>query len=192
MGACETAEEASVTEQLENVIARHSICASAQTVWAALLNPDSFTGDVENVRSAKLSLVHDERREVRWVVWLKGFELTWREVQRADHSIRRLEFEQQEGMFRIYRGRWDVSASPGNRCEIALQIELDTGLPYLALHINPVIAGAFTTLAQELLTGIERAVARSLLALDGCPPRNEYRATDPVGGEKALAMAALG
>lgn len=50
----------------------------------ALLEPATFSAPVESVRRAELVSVDESRRELCWTVWLKGFELTWRETQRLD------------------------------------------------------------------------------------------------------------
>lgn len=63
-------------------------------------------------------------------------------------------------MFRIYRGNWQIYAREQGQAEVALRIELDTGLPYLDHFVNPVLADAFQAMAQELLDGLESTAAK--------------------------------
>jgi hypothetical protein len=165
--------ETKVAEQPASIIITHELDAVVHEVWKALISPEGYTSEEASVRHVELSHFEADCREVCWTVWIKGFELRWRELQRADHILHRLEFEQQQGMLSVYRGRWELSASPGRRTDVVLSIELDTGLPYLAKVINPVIAGAFAIFAQELVEALEGTVARSLSADTQLPRRKD-------------------
>jgi coenzyme Q-binding protein COQ10 len=162
INTCRKGDIRNVTEQPEVIVVTHVISAPVQDVWVALLSEDAFESQVPDVRRVQVSYLDLDCREVRWKVWLKGFELSWMEHQRVDHVNRRVEFEQREGMFRTHRGRWDVSASSGTDTEVQWRMDFDTGMPHLAHMVNPVIARAFRDLAVDLLKGLERIVTTAV------------------------------
>jgi ribosome-associated toxin RatA of RatAB toxin-antitoxin module len=142
-------------EQVEHVSERRLLAAASPDVWASLLETKRFAARAANVRNVSLERI-DAEREVQWTVWLKGFEHTWRERQNVDPVRQRIDFQQSQGMFRIYRGHWAVSAGEEGATEVTLEIEVDTGLPYLAQFINPVVGRAFKTFARDLIDGLEQ------------------------------------
>jgi ribosome-associated toxin RatA of RatAB toxin-antitoxin module len=141
------------------IIASRSISAPPEAVWATVQNQTSFVSEVDDVHEVEIlstDLISDKtERVVRWCVWLKGFEIRWQEHQKLDSTARRLEFRQIEGIFNIYAGAWQV-LTQGNGVIVELHIRVATGIPYLAEFIDPVIASAFETLAENILRGIER------------------------------------
>jgi coenzyme Q-binding protein COQ10 len=146
------------TVTVEVVTRAQEVDAPIADVWRALQDYSALTRSVPDVRRVEVQPQTADLRVVSWSVWLKGFELGWKEEQRIDHANRRLEFAQSEGMFAVYRGSWSVVAS-GVRTSAKLHLEVDTGMPYLASLINPIIARAFAGLMREVLDGLLKKVS---------------------------------
>ncbi len=155
-----------MSEEVPCVVVRHLTPTPAANVWAVLKDQGCLVSQVEDVRGIEVLSVDrvlsgdPVERVVSWWVWLKGFELRWQEKQQLDCQRRRLDFQQTQGMFATYGGFWQVTSS-GDGAVVELHLEIDTGMPYLAGFIDPVISNAFKELAHELLYGLEQLSVHS-------------------------------
>lgn len=144
----------------ETIMKTQTISASAEAVWCALLEPTAFKGPAQSVRNYSVISTEGDVRIAAWTVWLKGFELSWKERQTVEVGKRRIQFRQVDGMFAVYEGSWRVTANPHTHTVLQLQLTIDTGMPHLAQLINPVISGAFDVLAAELLDAVSLEALR--------------------------------
>ena len=151
---------------MQSIVLKHAIAAASDTVWAALLDPARCFHDIPDVRVLEIVENQDQRKLLKWSVWLKGFELPWQEEQQIDPARRRIEFAQSQGMFACYRGHWQIGASNGAGTEVELALEVETGMPHLGQFIDPVLADAYAEMGRQLLRGVERAALAST-ARDG-------------------------
>ncbi|MFI6996283.1 SRPBCC family protein [Nocardia sp. NPDC050175] len=142
------------------------IAAPVEDVWDALQVQSWLVREVDDIRDMRELNVDRSpggeiaERLVSWQVWLKGFELGWQEQQQLDPRAHRIDFRQTEGMFAVYTGSCGVRAhADGSVVELHLNIE--TGIPYLAGIVDPVLAAAFSDLAQECLHSLGKSVVAS-------------------------------
>lgn len=144
--------ESNVIDGVRRVLAKQSLAVSAQHIWCAMLDVNSLQASQgSDVRSAEIvSSLAPDRRIVDWKIWLKGFELQWREEQMVDAPNQRIEFGQVQGMFATYRGSWQVTGV-GDLAFVEIRIYVDIGLPYLAGFLNPVIEKAYEQFAHGLI-----------------------------------------
>lgn len=140
--------------------------APADILWNALQS-ETWCGGTSDVRTLIFGPFEADSREVKWLVWLKGFELGWRESQHRDPVARSLAFQQVEGMFFALRGYWHVVSVSSSRSELQLHLEFGSGMPYLSRFIDPVLARALFSFFVQVLESIaRRALAESLSSRD--------------------------
>ena len=147
--------------QTQRILVQRSIAAPAEVVWQTLKAQQRLVSEVEDLRDIEI-VESDQnlnnpcvKRLVRWRVWLKGFELEWREAQELDPKRRRVDFRQTTGMLGTFEGFWQVNPR-GDQAAVELNVMLSSGMPHLGEFIDPVIVKAYDEFSTRLLDGLER------------------------------------
>jgi ribosome-associated toxin RatA of RatAB toxin-antitoxin module len=138
---------------IESIDKSLRVDASAELVWQGLLDLAGRPISAD-VRRLVLGEFQGDVRSAEWLVWLKGFELGWKEEQRRDDARKQLAFRQLEGAFAVFNGFWQVVAGGSDHCELQLHLEFGSGMPFLSRHIDPVLLRAFSALFIEVAGGV--------------------------------------
>jgi ribosome-associated toxin RatA of RatAB toxin-antitoxin module len=138
---------------MPEVSTTYTTTADAAAVWAALLDSESYSSYMREVREIKIVESGENSRISSWAVLLKGSELEWTEQEDIDHERRRIDFRQIEGDLASFTGYWQVTAdASGTTAE--LYVNFDIGIPMMSEMLNPVAARALEDNSQLILRHI--------------------------------------
>ncbi|WP_441248382.1 type II toxin-antitoxin system RatA family toxin [Kitasatospora sp. McL0602] len=141
---------------MPRVDVRLPIAVPPDTVWAAVVDVESYPHSMTSVDSVQITEQADARhRTTAWSVRLQGSVLRWTEAEVIDPVARRFDFRQLTGDLGEFAGHWAVEEAPGGST-VALHVEFDIGIPLLAEMLNPVAATALRENAEEMLADLRR------------------------------------
>jgi ribosome-associated toxin RatA of RatAB toxin-antitoxin module len=81
--------------------------------------------------------------------------LQWTEKRQIDARIYRISFLQINGMLAHYSGSWQLTSKNSKETVIKLNLDIDMGMSYLNMYIDPVITKAFKEFYEEFLLTLE-------------------------------------
>jgi ribosome-associated toxin RatA of RatAB toxin-antitoxin module len=104
-----------------------------------------------------------------WEVYFRNGILRWSEKDRLDRERLLIRFEQIDGDFECFAGKWSITGHPG-ACVVKFDAVFDFGIPSLASILDPVAERVFKETIARVLAGIfgdidvidDPAVTRSL------------------------------
>jgi ribosome-associated toxin RatA of RatAB toxin-antitoxin module len=137
--------------------------ASAERLWASLLDVERYPTSMSSVRTVRISRDSRSERHVAWSVLLKGAILEWEELELIDHDRLQVAFHQLAGDLAALEGSWRVRALGDGLATISLRMFFEIGIPLVADMLNPVAERAFYENCDEMLCGV---------ALDAGPLRS--------------------
>jgi ribosome-associated toxin RatA of RatAB toxin-antitoxin module len=109
----------------------------ADTAFGRISAFETFPDLVDDVRAITVRTADDGTITSDWEVYFRSGPLRWSEVDYLQPERRRITFEQIEGDFEAFRGRWQVTAQ-GSGCLIEFEVDFDFGIPSLAGVLEPI------------------------------------------------------
>jgi ribosome-associated toxin RatA of RatAB toxin-antitoxin module len=106
------------------------------------------------VRSVVVTPHADGTLASAWEVNFRNGILRWSETDRVDHEQRTIDFEQLDGDFEAFTGRWSVAPRDGGGCTVGFEAAFDLGMPTLAAMLDPIAEGALRENVARILDGL--------------------------------------
>jgi ribosome-associated toxin RatA of RatAB toxin-antitoxin module len=133
------------------------IAASADRVWAAVVDIESYPMSMKNVRSVRIGdVVSCNERTSAWSIILKGSILEWEEREHLDHDARTMKFSQVSGDLDEFDGSWVVEEQESMLTTVRFNVSFEIGIPLLAEMLNPVAVRSLRENSIDMLHGVER------------------------------------
>jgi ribosome-associated toxin RatA of RatAB toxin-antitoxin module len=140
---------------MQKIVIEKTIFVPIKGLWNILFNISELADDITNVHKIEVVDNHDYEQTLKWLIWLKGFELQWTEKRQIDARIYRISFLQINGMLAHYSGSWQLTSKNSKETVIKLNLDIDMGMSYLNMYIDPVITKAFKEFYEEFLLTLE-------------------------------------
>ncbi|MFI5778775.1 type II toxin-antitoxin system RatA family toxin [Nocardia sp. NPDC051570] len=109
----------------------------ADAAFARISKFDTFPELIDDVRSITVREADGGTITSDWEVYFRNGPLRWSEVDYFQPEQRRITFEQIEGDFEAFRGRWQVTEQ-GIGCRIEFEVAFDFGIPSLEGVLEPI------------------------------------------------------
>jgi ribosome-associated toxin RatA of RatAB toxin-antitoxin module len=129
-----------------------SLDLSASEAYAAICDFERYPELTDAVRSVEVSRRGDEFRSA-WEVNFRNGILRW--VKRDTFDDRRLitTFEQLEGDFALFAGRWHAQPADTG-CRVTFEAAFDLGIPSLSAILNPVAQRTLALTIDVIVRGL--------------------------------------
>ena len=142
----------------------------AAVVFERVVAFERYPDLVETVTSVVVRRDDPDAPVSDWEVLFRHGVLRWTEVDRLDREKHVVDFDQTEGDFDIFRGRWVLRDSPDGTA-VHFEAAFDFGVPSLETIIDPVAVRVLTETIVRTIEGlfsgdVENAVATSSLDPD--------------------------
>lgn len=108
---------------------------------------------VDTVRQVTVRRDDALRPESDWEVLFRHGLLCWTEVDTLDRAGLRVDFDQLEGDFDVFRGVWQLAAADGGT-SVRFDADFDFGVPSLETIIDPVAVRVLTETIQRTVAGL--------------------------------------
>lgn len=80
--------------------------------------------------------------------------MQWTELDEFDHDAQTIGFKQLEGDLERFSGEVQVKPTGPSRCEVAVTIEFDLGIPELSGLLNPYVEDTLRENFREMLQAV--------------------------------------
>lgn len=119
---------------------------------------ESFPEIMPDVESVEVIERQGSRTVSRWVGVVRqlGRKLSWTEEDHWDDEQRVCLFEQIEGDYDVYRGRWEFREAPGGGSIIELELEVEINVPL----VGPLLRSLVLKLTKQNAEGMLQALAQ--------------------------------
>jgi ribosome-associated toxin RatA of RatAB toxin-antitoxin module len=126
---------------------------AADDVFERICNFERYPELTDAVRSVVVTPRADGSLASAWEVNFRNGILRWSETDRVDREQRTIEFEQLDGDFEAFTGRWSVEPANGG-CVVGFEAAFDLGMPTLAPMLDPIAEGALRENVARILDGL--------------------------------------
>ncbi|MFB6818829.1 SRPBCC family protein [Streptomyces sp. NPDC056347] len=139
---------------------------SADTVFASIARFDRFPELAPHVSS---TTVHGTLPELKggssWELHFRSGLLRWTEEDRFDRDALEIRFEQEDGDFDTFEGKWALSEEDGN-IVVHFEVDFDFGIPSLEGILDPIAERVIKETIAWAVTGLfERTELRGEVEL---------------------------
>jgi ribosome-associated toxin RatA of RatAB toxin-antitoxin module len=127
--------------------------ACPDAVFSAVADFASYAKHTDTVREVVVRPLADGALESAWEVNFRTGVLAWTERDVVDPAARRIDFDQVDGDFALFAGRWAVEPD-GDGVTVRFTASFDLGMPSLAPMIDPIAVRTLVDNVRAILDGL--------------------------------------
>ena len=157
--------------------------ARPEDVFDRICDFERYPELTDAVRSVIVVARDDGSVASEWEVRFRNGILRWSETDRIDAARRTIDFEQLDGDFESFAGRWSVHARDGG-CTVGFEAAFDLGMPTLAEMLDPIAESALRENVARILTGLTGRPVELIV-------EDESAAADPTATRASAGAEAL-